>query len=88
MTEVNNCPAGGSCGHDELCNTRGCLRLDPPLGHQSTMSAADIEALQLVRSAAQVAVDRGAIHGLFTLRVAAAVGRVTAIIEMEAARAR
>ena len=53
---------------------------------KTNMSAADIEALQLVRTAASVAIDAGAIHGMFQLRVAAAVGRVTALIQMEVNR--
>lgn len=48
--------------------------------HDRTMSAEDIEALQLVRSAARVALAEGVIHEQFRERVQAAADRVTAMV--------
>lgn len=47
---------------------------------KTTMSREDIEALQTVRVAARVALDREVIHPSLRARVAAAAERVTAII--------
>lgn len=54
----------------------------------TTISAEDIEALQLVRSAASVALDGGTIAGQFRDRVRDAAVRVTQIVQREAARAK
>lgn len=60
----------------------------PEAPETTTLDAADIEAMQLVRSAASVAMSAGALHPQFGGRVEAAVERVTAIIQREAARGR
>lgn len=55
--------------------------------HETTLSGGDIEALQLLRSAASVALDSGRITEQFRDRIRGAVVRVTQIIQ-EASRVR
>jgi hypothetical protein len=55
---------------------------------QGNLCPEDIEALQLVRSAAMVALDGGTLAGQFRERVREAVVRTTQIIQREAARVR
>ena len=53
---------------------------------RTAFDAADIEAMQLVRSAASIALKAGAIHRAVQDRMQAAVVRVSEIIQREAAR--
>ncbi len=44
QNQTTDCPAGGVCAQGEACETRGCLRLDPPLGYTWAEAKAFMDA--------------------------------------------